>query len=253
MTAGVYKIYNSKNGKFYIGSSVVIEQRLRTHKAHLLKGTHQNINLQADFDVYGKEAFYVEILEECFEDIDRDPLYDKEDYYINLTNAKELGYNIADARAGDMIKYHPNKEQIIKKKTQILAQFRDDVKAGIKEAPDRTGDKNSNWKPDLVRNCIKCGNPLCPSAIAKRNKICGKCRDRTGKNNPFYGKKMSDEHKERLRQLSLNRPAKNRKRYLIEGVQFDSGKAVAEHYQIDRTLVNYRVKSDRYPDWICLD
>ena len=45
MTIGVYRIINTITQASYIGSSVCVEQRLRTHKKDLLKNVHHNQKL----------------------------------------------------------------------------------------------------------------------------------------------------------------------------------------------------------------
>lgn len=47
--AGIYKIVNKLNGKFYIGSSCDINQRWRHHKRHLITGKHGNRHMLRTF------------------------------------------------------------------------------------------------------------------------------------------------------------------------------------------------------------
>ena len=94
MTIGVYRIINTITQASYIGSSVCIEQRLRTHRKDLLKNAHHNQRLQTDFNIYGLKAFDIEILEDLGEDdinIDRNYLFEREQYYIDLLKTKEHG------------------------------------------------------------------------------------------------------------------------------------------------------------------
>ena len=63
--AGVYMIENRINKKVYIGSSSDIEQRLRTHRNQLRKGTHKNKALQEDFNnhhTFRVHVLYVEAI-----------------------------------------------------------------------------------------------------------------------------------------------------------------------------------------------
>lgn len=85
-TTGIYKITNLMTGRFYIGQSKNIERRYIEHctRSHDKEIVDLNINL------WGKENFSLEILEEC----PIDKLDEREDYYIKLYNAVELGYNI---------------------------------------------------------------------------------------------------------------------------------------------------------------
>ena len=63
--AGVYRIINSLNGKYYIGSSSNIRTRFGQHLKMLSSGNHHNHLLQDDFDIYGAAYFSFEILKEC--------------------------------------------------------------------------------------------------------------------------------------------------------------------------------------------
>ena len=92
MKCGIYKIYNNKNGKFYIGSSKNIENRWKRHKIRLSRNYHPNQHLQASWNKYGESAFELNIIEECLEE----KLLEREQYYINYTDCtnKKIGYNI---------------------------------------------------------------------------------------------------------------------------------------------------------------
>jgi group I intron endonuclease len=96
---GVYQIVNKVNGKKYIGSSVNIKARWRTHKHCLRHGNHCARHLQSAWDKYGEQSFAFEIVEECPEDL----LYAVEEKYIHQwdTCNPDCGYNnedIADGR-----------------------------------------------------------------------------------------------------------------------------------------------------------
>ena len=55
-------------------------------------------------------------------------------------------------------------------------------------------------KYNLHRRCGKCGKILI--SYSKKTGYCGACRDRTGSNNPFYGKTHSKETKDHLTETS---------------------------------------------------
>lgn len=63
MKSGIYKITNSINNKFYIGSSKNIERRFYIHKSKLKNNDHANIILQRSYNKYG-DVFKYEIIEE---------------------------------------------------------------------------------------------------------------------------------------------------------------------------------------------
>ena len=90
MSCGIYKITNKINNKIYIGQSVNIEQRFYTHCSDALTKTDNNYFHNA-IRKYGKENFYIEIIEEC----SVEELNDKEVYWINKYNSTDssIGYN----------------------------------------------------------------------------------------------------------------------------------------------------------------
>lgn len=57
MTAGIYEIVNSANGKRYIGSTVNLRLRRNHHYKQLRAGQHHSVHLQRAWDKYGAEAF----------------------------------------------------------------------------------------------------------------------------------------------------------------------------------------------------
>lgn len=98
---GIYQIINSKNGKYYVGSSKSIYNRIYNHKTNLRLGKHGNTHLQHAWDKYGEESFYYKILEIC-EDCSKEFLEEREDYWINYyeSDKDEKGYNKQKARQG---------------------------------------------------------------------------------------------------------------------------------------------------------
>jgi len=63
--AGVYKIINTRNGRYYIGSSADISGRLRQHFKELSSGRHHNAPLQKDYDEHGLTCFDFKIIKAC--------------------------------------------------------------------------------------------------------------------------------------------------------------------------------------------
>jgi len=62
--AGIYKILNVTNGKYYVGGSLDIHRRWQQHKSYLRKGTHDNDYLQKSWNKHGSSSFVLEIVEE---------------------------------------------------------------------------------------------------------------------------------------------------------------------------------------------
>lgn len=83
--SGIYRIENTKNQKYYIGSSVNIKKRWRDHIKYLTTGTHHCSHLQNAWNKYGANTFVFSIVE----------LVDKKNLLlteqIHLNNAFETG------------------------------------------------------------------------------------------------------------------------------------------------------------------
>jgi len=62
-SAGVYQILCVASGKRYVGSSVNMKTRMRTHRCNLKRGKHHSIHLQRAWSKYGPEAFVATVLE----------------------------------------------------------------------------------------------------------------------------------------------------------------------------------------------
>ena len=54
--AGIYKISNLSNDKFYIGSSVNLYNRFHTHSTKLKSNIHKSKHLQSSYNKYGKDS-----------------------------------------------------------------------------------------------------------------------------------------------------------------------------------------------------
>lgn len=91
---GIYKITNIINGKTYIGQSVNIEKRFKTHKTNAFNKKNKEYNklLYRAFRKYGIENFIFEIIEEC----PKEMLNEKESHYIKLYNSNINGYNLTN-------------------------------------------------------------------------------------------------------------------------------------------------------------
>jgi group I intron endonuclease len=58
----IYQILNLTNGKFYVGSTVDIKDRWRTHRRKLRNGTHHCPHLQASWNKHGEDSFSFNVL-----------------------------------------------------------------------------------------------------------------------------------------------------------------------------------------------
>lgn len=90
--SGIYIIYNIPDEKFYIGSSVNIYKRWKSHKKRLEYNQHNNKYLTEVYKKYGIDSFIFKIIEYCLPE----KTIDREQYYLDLYKPYErnIGYNI---------------------------------------------------------------------------------------------------------------------------------------------------------------
>lgn len=96
---GLYALINRQTGSVYVGESLDILQRLRSHRSMLERGKHFCRPLQADFVRYGIESFEVTILAEGPDYADAATRQTREKAYIDDL-PPEQRYNVID-RQGD--------------------------------------------------------------------------------------------------------------------------------------------------------
>jgi len=219
----IYKIENVENGKFYIGSSKDYKVRFNRHMYHLRKGTHHNIYMQRTYDKYGAECFAISVIEET------DDLFEREKYWIDKLKPD---YNIGGVGGGDNYSNHPNKELLREKLTQLLL-------VAPKPKP-RYREENGNWRGGTT--FCNCGNRK-----SYNSSTCGECRDRTGENNPFYGRTHSEETKRKISSYRKGVYNGNQERRVYaEGVVYKSVSECARAYDFTIGAILYRIKKDKF-------
>lgn len=68
MISAVYCFRNLVNGKRYVGSSVDVEGRRKSHISMLRRGKHHSVKFQHAWDKYGRGQFIFETLSACSEE-----------------------------------------------------------------------------------------------------------------------------------------------------------------------------------------
>lgn len=106
MNSGIYKILNTKNNKFYIGSSKNIIERISIHKSLLRNNKHDNSYLQNAYNKYSGWFFEFIVLEYC------EPNFriEREQYYIDTLKPE---YNLAP-KANGMLDYNHTEKTKLK-------------------------------------------------------------------------------------------------------------------------------------------
>lgn len=184
MLSGIYNIINLINGKRYIGSAFNFNTRKNTHFRELLKNIHKNSHLQAAYNLYKKDNFVFEIIEECkLEDLD-----DRERYWIHFYPPEEL-YNICYENPTNPTK--GNGENAIKARIKIS-----NSRKGIKLPP--FTEEHKRKIGDSKRGKKRKPFPRHKLTEETKKKISEANKGRVG--GPYMlGKYHTEETKERLR------------------------------------------------------
>lgn len=92
--SGIYKIVCKNNNKFYIGSSIDINRRLKTHISLLKHNKHTNEYLQRAWNKYSEQNFRYEIIETVH---DNSQLQIREKWWLDHTKCynQEIGFNLS--------------------------------------------------------------------------------------------------------------------------------------------------------------
>lgn len=245
---GIYQIRNLINNKIYVGSTNNFKRRKNDHFRKLIKNNHRNVRLQNSFNKHGCDNFVFEILEKIE---NTSELLQIEDYWIQKLNSKKNGYNIADARGGDMISNHPNEKEIRKvigkslsKIMQSMTQEERSLKYG------KFGKDNHGY-----------GKPRSQETLNKMNKSM------SGENHWFYGKTLSKEHVEKIALKNKGKKRTEQVKQLlssqktggknpmavsctVDGIKYQTITEAAKHLNLQRKTISKRCKSDDFPTWL---
>lgn len=166
----IYKIINTVNNKFYIGSAVNVQTRIRRHLYELNSGTHNNCYLKRSYDKYGIKSFEIELLE-VFESIKYERLLEIEISYIKSLDALSNGYNLMIDNRSHFIGWNKTEKCISANKKRcskpifmfdrITGKFISEFES-ISEAARQIGDSSSNisgcckGRLNFVKNYVFC-------------------------------------------------------------------------------------------------
>jgi group I intron endonuclease len=230
---GIYKITNLVNGKIYYGSSKDIEKRWRIHKNNLNNNKHHNIKLLNAWNKYGEENFKFDVIEECDETI----LLEKEQYYLDLKPDYNIGLK---SSGGDNLTKNPNKNEIVGKITDsIRKRYSLMTPEQKKEIFSLPMDKNPNWKGGVSYKYCECGVRIKPI-----NDSCSKCRNKSGENNPFFGKQHSEETKKKLSESKKGTYyGEQNIPIMIDGIEYKSAGEASKVLNIPMVTIRWRVLS----------
>jgi group I intron endonuclease len=241
LESGIYIIKNLVNGKVYVGSAKVFRIRWNRHLNDLKKGVHSSIKLQRAYNKYGINNFEFKIIEK----VKYDPvIVNRENFYINKLNSKKNGYNIADASFGDILTNHPNRKNIINRMTKTLRNTVSNMSNDERvKTYSRPLQMNGRWNGGGPH--CDCGNQMAYGA-----ECCAGCRDRTGINNPFYGKTHSEKTKNKLRAKRVGKYNGNQERAVVVGdKEYKSVSEASRKLKVVPATILFRIKSKHFKEY----
>lgn len=171
---GVYRIFNLRNGKSYIGQSRDLRHRYNEHVNLLRKGKDGCSILNKAWAKYGEENFGYEVLCYCSEE----ELDDKERFFIAEYDSLKNGYNCTEG-GGGISGYHHTPEA----KRKIGDAFRGRV---IPEEFRRLSSERQKGKKLTPEH----RQALSEAWTEERKERLSKSR--SGVNNPNFGKTGAD-------------------------------------------------------------
>lgn len=120
-STGIYRVYNKFNNACYIGQAKDIYDRFNSHHIYDYKNKNNrcyNTKFYSALREYGLDAFEVEILELCSEEL----LDEKEIYYINYYDSFQHGYNSTSGGQNWSSNIHSKETEEKRKNTRELNQ-----------------------------------------------------------------------------------------------------------------------------------
>lgn len=229
----IYKILNTITDKFYLGSTKQFEKRITKHKRELKNNVHHCIYLQRSYNKHGVGVFSYSIIETS-ENIDQ---FQWEQTFLDELDFSKC-YNVSKfAGGGDLISYHPNRNEIIQKISETLKRKYKDKEIIL---PNVFGENNNNWKGGItLQTACVCGN------VKKYNSnVCNYCRDRNGINNPFYGKFHTEEVKKKMSNLMKGiYKGSQEKSVIIDNITYKSLSEASRQLSINSSTILFRIRS----------
>lgn len=262
MTMGAYRIFVGNTGKFYAGSSVDVEKRFKRHLKDLRNHTHHCAPFLLAWSM--ESCLRLEIIETET----REQAYAKEQELIDNYKDTELLLNVGlGISGGDNLTRNTRRKEIIELMTETMKKRYANMTPEELEALSERykGEKNGMYgrkhTPESIRKISQAnmGRPAIKGprpwlSAEARKKLSNMAKERTGEKNSFFGKKHSDEAKDRMREVALNRtylPGNSRK-VSIFGIEYPSLTEASRRLGIAPALMVHRLqsKNEKYKEYV---
>ena len=177
--SGIYRIVNIITGKMYIGQSLDVKNRIRVHRYQLKKGSHGNDHLLRSYNIHGASNFKYEILytienqtntkEQIIQILNKN-----EEYFINGYDSFKNGYNLTSGGDNKIF----SEESIAKMSASHIGQI--------------PSLKCRQMTSERMKNRVV------SDETKRRLSAALKGKRRFGAKNGFYGKKHTEESKQKM-------------------------------------------------------
>lgn len=260
----IYIIHNKNTGKFYVGRTGNYKNRWKSHRTLLRRKVHPSKYLQDSWNKHGEDKFEFYIMEELStleESIEMEQMY-LEDYLHETYNrcSNSMG-------GGDYISNHPNKEEIIKKISNTLKitygnmTFEEKIEKysmpGIdnpmygKKHTEETRKKISDKVSKHYENhgSYRKGKTFVElfgeeKSLEMKKELSDNASKRTGENNPFYGKKHTEETKKKISDNTKGRIPSNTRKVMVNGIEYESATKAGKLLGVVTATITHRIKSN---------
>lgn len=181
--AGIYLIRCRANGKVYVGSTMDLSRRKRTHFSAMRRGKHQNPHLQSAVDKYGLSEVSFEVVERVD---DVSTLLEREQCWIDVLHAtnNRKGFNIRDRASSNAGIRH---DLVTRAKiSETLSAYLQRPEVSAKMSLVRTGTKRPEETREKLRAALKSARKALkesPDAITRMKET----KERRRAENPLYG------------------------------------------------------------------
>jgi len=183
--SGIYCIKNKVNDKKYIGKSINILRRGKSHLNELRLNKSECSYLQNAWNKYGEDNFEFYIVEFC----DKEILSQREMYYIQEYNTKKpFGYNLTDGGDGN-IGYKPTETTLLKLRKSHLGKHLSEKSKDILRNLN-SGENNPFYNKKHSEESRKLISKKGLGRIVSNETLKKKSKSMMGENNHNFGKKF---------------------------------------------------------------
>lgn len=272
----IYAIQNIKNKKIYIGKTINFENRKKRHLHELRKNKHHSIFLQRSYNKYKECCFEFIIL---FKDLSEELATNIEQFILD--NYYEFLYNTSkNSTGGDLISYHPNRTEIIKKISVASKKQWQNPKRILGQKEIMSGKSNPmfNKKHTIsTKNKISLSKKGTVCSAETRKKLSEKGKKRYMDVNErikqsirvkhryeneeeilktsLKSKEMwqREDYKEKMKLVSKENSKRKSVKIVCNGKEYDSILIAIKELSLTRPTITKRLKSEKYDNWYYVD